>query len=212
MGLGATTVLPISGSTLCYGSNDGGLTVLKKEEELSRKVKQACKWLHLKQHVVGKDVPLYGPGDLEGHKGKDGRFYVVGTCPSSSQRHWCASHVVCRPGAAVSGGGAASFGEPALHLLQPAATRARPIQLCAPQLRRLLPVRVPTASLGVLFVCEGRRSIGWVISSRSHRSQMVQGRSELEETQHGGDASDAPAARQRYPAAGQRARSHAQRG
>jgi hypothetical protein len=57
------TVLPISSSTLCYGSNDGGLTVLKKEAELSRKVEQACKWLHLKRHIVGnKEVALYGPG------------------------------------------------------------------------------------------------------------------------------------------------------
>jgi len=60
--------------------------VLKKEAELSRKVEQACKWLHLKQHIVGKDVTLYGPGDLEGHKGQDGRFYVVGTHRSASSR------------------------------------------------------------------------------------------------------------------------------
>jgi hypothetical protein len=66
--------------------------VLKKEAELSRKVEQACKWLHLKQHIVGKDVTLYGPGDLEGHKGQDGRFYIVGTHRSASSRWFiCAS-------------------------------------------------------------------------------------------------------------------------
>jgi hypothetical protein len=37
--------------------------VLKKEAELSGKVEQACKWLHLKRHIVGnKEVALYGPG------------------------------------------------------------------------------------------------------------------------------------------------------
>lgn len=57
-------VLPINKSTLCYGSNDGGCNVFNKEPELSKKIRRACKWLNLKQHLVGKDVTLYGPGML----------------------------------------------------------------------------------------------------------------------------------------------------
>lgn len=115
-------VLPIGSSTLCYGSNDGGLTVLKKEDVLCQKIQQACEWLHLKDHVVGNGVSLYGPGtfvhppqphlhdlrsqslrtgDLEGHKGKDGRYYVVGKLLKAFLHHSQIIHECCRSGTAV---------------------------------------------------------------------------------------------------------------
>lgn len=34
--------------------------------------------LNLKKHTVGKErVPLIGPGDIEGHLGTDGRYYLL---------------------------------------------------------------------------------------------------------------------------------------
>lgn len=36
------------------------------------------KLLNLKKHTVGKKkVPIVGPGDIEGHKGHDGRYYLL---------------------------------------------------------------------------------------------------------------------------------------
>jgi hypothetical protein len=34
--------------------------------------------LNLKKHTVGKKrVPIVGPGDIEGHKALDGRYYLL---------------------------------------------------------------------------------------------------------------------------------------
>ncbi len=34
--------------------------------------------LNLKKHTVSKKkVPIVGPGDIEGHKGLDGRYYLL---------------------------------------------------------------------------------------------------------------------------------------
>lgn len=36
-------------------------------------------YLNLRKHLVGKQgVPLVGPGDIEGHLGTDGRYYLLG--------------------------------------------------------------------------------------------------------------------------------------
>jgi len=72
--------LPIGGNSLIYGSNDGGATVHKDNPELNKLMKKAAKELHIKGHKVGLFPPLkklYGPADIEGHKGRDGRFYIV---------------------------------------------------------------------------------------------------------------------------------------
>eukprot|EP00727_Mastigamoeba_balamuthi_P008686 m51a1_g444 hypothetical protein (1769) ;mRNA; r:86393-107549 len=73
----AESVLPIEGKeTLVYGSADAGKSFACKDEELVRKLKNATKVLNLKKRVVdGK--PLYTPLDLEGHRGKDGKLYLV---------------------------------------------------------------------------------------------------------------------------------------
>lgn len=35
--------------------------------------------LILKEHKVGEgDISLFGPTDIEGHKGKDNRYYLIG--------------------------------------------------------------------------------------------------------------------------------------
>ncbi|PRP84060.1 hypothetical protein PROFUN_08522 [Planoprotostelium fungivorum] len=77
----AMAVLPIDKTTLVYGSDDGGATVRDSDPELSSKMKLAAERLNLKGHVTGHNAEnskeIYGPGDIEGHRGHDGRLYVV---------------------------------------------------------------------------------------------------------------------------------------
>ncbi|KAL6065225.1 Clu domain-containing protein (Fragment), variant 2 [Balamuthia mandrillaris] len=77
----AISVLPIGGDTLLYGSADGGETIHKDNRDLNKKMKLAAKKMNLKGHSVGLkeyDVKkLYAPVDIEGHLGRDGRFYVL---------------------------------------------------------------------------------------------------------------------------------------
>jgi hypothetical protein len=77
----ATPCLPISSKTLKYGSSDAGQTVLKSDPILNEKMKLAANKLNLKGHKAGiKQVrKIYGPTDIEGHKGNDGNYYVIDT-------------------------------------------------------------------------------------------------------------------------------------
>jgi len=78
----ATTALPIGGNSLIYGSSDGGATVHKDDPRLNQLMKKAAKELHIKGHKVGFSgqlKKLYAPTDIEGHKGRDSRFYVLDT-------------------------------------------------------------------------------------------------------------------------------------
>ncbi|PRP84981.1 hypothetical protein PROFUN_07366 [Planoprotostelium fungivorum] len=77
----AMAVLPIDKTTLRYGSDDGGATVHDDDAELSEKMRVAAERLKLKGHMTGhvksSAKKIYGPGDIEGHRGHDGRLYVV---------------------------------------------------------------------------------------------------------------------------------------
>lgn len=78
----ATSVLPISSSTLVYGSADGGRTVVNSDPEAARLMDELGERLNLKAHVVGvpassRKVVMRVPGDVEVHRGTDGRLYVV---------------------------------------------------------------------------------------------------------------------------------------
>ncbi|KAL6066162.1 Clu domain-containing protein [Balamuthia mandrillaris] len=71
-------VVPISSYTLVYGSGDGGNTIHSDCEEFTKKVAEVCKILNLQPHKSGKDgVIMHGPGDLEGHIGQDGNYYIL---------------------------------------------------------------------------------------------------------------------------------------
>eukprot|EP01087_Luapelamoeba_hula_P004788 TRINITY_DN14754_c0_g1_i1.p1 TRINITY_DN14754_c0_g1~~TRINITY_DN14754_c0_g1_i1.p1 ORF type:complete len:155 (+),score=21.54 TRINITY_DN14754_c0_g1_i1:3-467(+) len=60
------------------GSNDGGHTLKDDCPELRKKVKNVCRALNLKKHIVlPTQRGVWGPGDLEGHVGLDGKHYVV---------------------------------------------------------------------------------------------------------------------------------------
>ncbi|GAB5364258.1 hypothetical protein AAMO2058_000954400 [Amorphochlora amoebiformis] len=78
----AMSYLPISKKTLVVGSGDCGGTVEMKDEELNRRLGILAKRLNLKTHTVktlfnGMSHPLHTCFDLEGHKGDDGRYYVI---------------------------------------------------------------------------------------------------------------------------------------
>ena len=64
----AMAVLPISSSTLRYGSSDGGKHVHDDDQEMARAIKQLANVLGLKKHRVGSQN-LYLCGDVEGHRG-----------------------------------------------------------------------------------------------------------------------------------------------
>ncbi len=86
----ATSVLPISSSTLVYGTENAGSScdVIQTDAALRVIVNEVCTNIGLKKHFVidGRDpltrrecsnVEITSPIDLEGHKGNDGRYYLV---------------------------------------------------------------------------------------------------------------------------------------
>lgn len=72
----ALSLLPIDRSTLIYGSDDAGRTVVNKTKLFSAKMEQLASKLNLMGHMV-HGTKVFGPADLEGHRGKDGRFYML---------------------------------------------------------------------------------------------------------------------------------------
>lgn len=60
---------------------DAGVNVRKDEEILNQAMEKAAKRLNLKPHLVGFTADschvLHAAGDLEGHLGEDGRYYLV---------------------------------------------------------------------------------------------------------------------------------------
>ncbi len=86
----ATSVLPISNATLVYGSDNAAFdcNVAHSDPTLRVIVTEACLQLGLKMHSVVNgyspdsrtqvgEVDIASPIDLEGHKGLDGRYYLV---------------------------------------------------------------------------------------------------------------------------------------
>jgi hypothetical protein len=70
------SLLPIDRSTCVYGSPDGGATMYASEPRLNASMRCLAQQLNLAEHQVG-DVRIAGPGDVEGHVGRDGRFYLI---------------------------------------------------------------------------------------------------------------------------------------
>jgi len=49
------------------------------DPSLNKKMKKAADFINIKGHKIGTTgVTLYGPGDIEGHQGHDGRYYILG--------------------------------------------------------------------------------------------------------------------------------------
>jgi len=72
----AIALLPIDRDTIVYGSSDGGQHVHADDPEMNAKMKAIGDQLNLRGHIV-TDKLIYGPGDIEGHLGRDGRYYVL---------------------------------------------------------------------------------------------------------------------------------------
>eukprot|EP01117_Protostelium_nocturnum_P004713 TRINITY_DN1709_c0_g1_i1.p1 TRINITY_DN1709_c0_g1~~TRINITY_DN1709_c0_g1_i1.p1 ORF type:complete len:1608 (-),score=618.00 TRINITY_DN1709_c0_g1_i1:52-4875(-) len=78
--LQAVSLLPIESDSLVYGSADGGRTVLKEEPVLNECMERAAKSINIKAHKVGPlgyEQVIHSCCDIEGHKGTDGRFYLL---------------------------------------------------------------------------------------------------------------------------------------
>ena len=77
----AVSLLPVGKGSLRYGSNDGGRVVHADDTTLNQSMKQLMEANFLKGHFVGSNPNnrkfIYGPGDIEGHIGSDGRYYVL---------------------------------------------------------------------------------------------------------------------------------------
>lgn len=72
----AISHLPVNKTTLVYGSSDGGGTVYDEDPKLRRKMKKLGNLSNLQPHTCGEKL-IYCVVDLEGHKGLDGRYYLL---------------------------------------------------------------------------------------------------------------------------------------
>ncbi|GAM18576.1 hypothetical protein SAMD00019534_017510 [Acytostelium subglobosum LB1] len=75
----AISNLPITKESIVYGSNDGGKTVHNSDPLIEAEMKRLAKKMFIKGHTVGLNTPvtIFGPGDIEVHKGTDGRYYMI---------------------------------------------------------------------------------------------------------------------------------------
>jgi hypothetical protein len=70
-----SSLLPFGSSTLKYGSADGGKTFHCDDSMVCEVMEAIGKGLNLKAHTYQPTKrKLYGPIDIEVHRGKDGRY------------------------------------------------------------------------------------------------------------------------------------------
>lgn len=76
----ALSLLPINHETIVYGSNDSGI-VVNAQSPYDKIMEDVGNQMNLSMHVAGLEeastanIPF--PADIEGHEGKDGRFYIL---------------------------------------------------------------------------------------------------------------------------------------
>jgi tetratricopeptide (TPR) repeat protein len=77
----AMPLLPIDGSTIVYGTGDGGRVVHASSRIFNERMHQAAAKLNLATHVCGMNpaacATLHSAADIEGHIGSDGRLYLL---------------------------------------------------------------------------------------------------------------------------------------
>jgi Clustered mitochondria/Translation initiation factor eIF3 subunit 135 len=80
----AISLLPISGKTLIYGSDDIGEVVHSDRPAFTELMQSACEQLNLRPHLVrdrsgpaGATMSHYSAIDIEGHEGTDKRYYLL---------------------------------------------------------------------------------------------------------------------------------------
>ena len=78
--LTAVSLLPLSKHSLIYGSADAGATVYASDPHFNALMVELAGRLNLKGHKVGPSgalTTIHGPCDIEGHRGSDGRYYLL---------------------------------------------------------------------------------------------------------------------------------------
>ncbi|EFA75197.1 hypothetical protein PPL_11271 [Heterostelium album PN500] len=75
----AISNLPITKKSIVYGSNDGGKTIHNSDPVIEKEMERLAGIMNIKGHMVGLVTPtlIYGPGDIEVHKGTDGNYYMI---------------------------------------------------------------------------------------------------------------------------------------
>ena len=74
----ASSFLPLTHSSLHYGSQNAAVTIKKSLPALTRRIEEASASLNLKLHEAGRDrVVMATAVDIEGHLGKDNRMYLL---------------------------------------------------------------------------------------------------------------------------------------
>ena len=74
----ASSLLPLTETSLVYGSQDAAVTVKRDNPALTQRIEEASAKLNLKRHEAGKDrVIMASAVDIEGHLGSDQRFYLL---------------------------------------------------------------------------------------------------------------------------------------
>ena len=98
----ASSLLPISSSTIVYGSNDAGMTIFNSNESIAKLVLEASEMLNLKPHLCKEKKDNLSKlcataCDVEGHLGRDGRFYLIDLSrvfpPTSPKRSKIPAHL-----------------------------------------------------------------------------------------------------------------------
>ena len=104
--------LPVDAATLHNGSADGGATVVADDPALAALMRAAGTALNLREHTVGRaphTAVLCAPCDIEGHRGRDGRYYVLDAArvfpPEAVSRYFSAVLLPVRKGSNSSGSG-----------------------------------------------------------------------------------------------------------
>lgn len=65
------------GARRSYGSDSGGRVANAIDSRLNALMETAGTRMNLAPHYVGSNqARIFGPGDIEGHLGLDGKFYV----------------------------------------------------------------------------------------------------------------------------------------
>jgi hypothetical protein len=80
----AQSLVPVDHSTLVYGSCDGCKNIRSDNPAFNEKMERAARILNLQSEFVynydrQQRICLHSSCDVEGHQGKDGRFYLVDT-------------------------------------------------------------------------------------------------------------------------------------
>jgi hypothetical protein len=72
------SILPIGGEeTQVYGSMNAGKNVLNEDHKFNEYASELAKELNLKSHKINEKW-IHTAVDCEGHRGRDGRYYMVG--------------------------------------------------------------------------------------------------------------------------------------